>query len=650
MKQLHLLLYLSTALLLSGCAGALAFREGKSLLADGNTEQGLSRLEEAVRLEPRNAEYRITLVNRRDAIAQQLLLTAEVARREQRWGDAQAVYERLLKLDPTNLMARQGLEVLAVERRHESVVTQLTKILEVSPDADLTQLQERLRPVLSENSRHKNALVLKARIERARKGRAASTQLSKAYQKPVTLEFRDAPLRSVFDVISQVSGLSFVFDSDVRPDLRATVRAKDTSIDDAINLLLVTNQLARRVLNENSILIYPATAQKLRDYQTLLVRTFYVTNADIKVVANTLKTIVKVRDITLDERLGLIIVRDTPEVIRMAERIVALQDISDPEVMLEVEVLEIKRSRLLELGIRWPSQLTLSPVQTAGVPFTVEALRNLGSATTEAKIGSFVLNARKEDQDGNILANPRIRVRNKEKAKILIGDRLPVITTTSTSTGFVSESVNYLDVGLKLEVEPNIYTDDEVAIKINLEVSSLAGQITSKTGTVAYQVGTRGASTVLRLKDGETQVLAGLINNEDRMTANKVPGLGELPVLGRLFGSQLDDSQRTEILLSITPRVVRSLRPVDINEAEFDSGTEGSLGARPLNLQVGRSEAPLSPAMPDPLIPAPSIVMPQPPARPPSSTPPQGARPFVPGAPRGFVPSPTNLPVPGSSR
>lgn len=261
-------------------------------------------------------------------------------------------------------------------------------------------------------------------------------------------------------------------------------------------------------------------------------------------------------------------------------------DLSDPEVMLDVEILEVKRSRLLELGIRWPTALTLTPLQTADAPLTLSGLSHLKAGTVLADVGSLVINARKEDQDGTILANPRIRVRNKEKAKILIGDRVPVITTTSTSTGFVSESVNYVDVGLKLDVEPTIYLDDEVAIRINLEVSSLVREVLSKSGTLSYQIGTRGASTVLRLKDGETQTLAGLINDEDRSTANKVPGVGELPVLGRLFGSQKDDSQRNEILLSITPHVVRSIRRPDLLTAEFDSGTESSIGAEVLHLST----------------------------------------------------------------
>lgn len=576
---------------LSGCAGMQAFNQGKTLLGEGKTEEGLAKLEDAVRLEPKNAEYRIALATQRASFINRLVATAEAARRDGRLADAERAFRKALGFDANNLMAQQGLDALITERRHRAAAVDAESLLKKGTDADLAEALARLRPVLSENPNQKDALNLKARIDEARaKLVKPETKLAASYRKPVTLEFRDAPLRSVFDVIAKVSGLNFFFDRDIRPDLKATILAKNTSIEDAVRLLLVTNQLEQTILNENSILIYPNTPQKLKDYQPLTVRSFYLTNADVKAVSNAIKTLVKTKDLVIDERLGIIMMRDTPEAIRMAERIVALQDLSDPEVILELEVMEIKRTRLLELGVQWPSQLTLSPLLADGEALTLPELRHLRPSGVQASIGSMIINARKEDQDGNVLTNPRIRVRNKEKAKVLIGDRVPVITTTSTSTGFVSESVNYVDVGLKLEVEPNIYLDDEVAIKLNLEVSSLVREVVSKSGSLSYQIGTRGASTVLRLKDGETQILAGLISDEDRSTANKVPALGELPVAGRLFGSQKDDNTRSEILLSITPRIVRSLRRPDLMAAEFESGTEANIGAQALRLSIMEPE------------------------------------------------------------
>ena len=584
---------------LSSCAGKSAFEEGQALLAEGKTEQGFAKMEEAIRLDPKNTEYRLARANRRATFINQLISSAEIARRDGRFSDAEKAYRQVQVLDSENAMARQGMEALTKGRRHQLALIDAEALLKKGSRADLDVAYEKLRSILAENPSHKSALNLKSRIDELYvKDRSYDAKLAENFKKPISLEFRDAPLKSVLEVISKVSGLNFFYDKEVRPDLKVTVFTKNISIEDAMRVLLVTNQLEIKILNENSILVYPNTPQKIKDYQPLVVRSFYLTNADVKAVSNSIKTILKSKDIVIDERLGIIIIRDTPEAIRMAERIVRLQDISDPEVMLEVEVMEIKRSTLLQLGVQWPSQLTLAPLQIDGAPLTLDDLNNLSQSTTQASLGSLIINARKEDQYGNILANPRIRVRNKEKAKIQIGDRVPAITTTSTSTGFVSESINYIDVGLKLEVEPTVYLDEEVAIKINLEVSNLVREVLSKSGTLAYQIGTRGANTVLRLKDGETQVLAGLISDEDRTTANKVPVLGDLPVAGRLFGSQKDDNQSSEILLSITPRIVRSIQRPDLLDAEFESGTESNVGAQTLRLGTlapspidGRSES-----------------------------------------------------------
>jgi len=255
--------------------------------------------------------------------------------------------------------------------------------------------------------------------------------------------------------------------------------------------------------------------------------------------------------------------------------------------MLEVEVLEIGSNRLLELGVRFPDSLAYSLVGAAGTPgvVTLPEWLNRGSELVQLRFSNplFLFSLLQQDGSTSVLANPRIRVKNKEKARIHIGNRVPVITTTAAATGgFVSESVSYLDVGLKLEVEPLIYLEEEVGIKVGLEVSNIAREVRSPTSsTLTYEIGTRNANTVLRLRDGETQILAGLISDEDRRTANRVPGLGDMPVVGRLFSQTRDSVTKTEIVLLITPRLIRQLARPDIRSAEFAAGTESSTGVGP---------------------------------------------------------------------
>ncbi len=568
--------------LLAACAGNQAYTDGQAMLGAGHTQQGLALLEQAAQAEPTNAKYRIAVTNGRMRALNKLNGAAEALRQQGNVSEAQALYRQALAIDASDDVAQRGMASVAQDERHRKTVQEAQASYQRGGEANVAQAQEALRQVLQERPAQREALALKGRIgDEQAKSRPAGGKLAAAYRKPVTLEFRDAPLRSVFDFISKVSGLNFVFDKEVDPALRATISVRDTSIEEAIAMLLGANQLEQSVTSDKSITIYPNTPQKVKDYQQLVVRTFFLANADVKTVAFSIKTLLKAKDVVTDERLGIIMLRDTPEMVRMAERIINVQDLADPEVMLEVEVLEVKRTRLMELGVRWPDQasLTLAGSGTGLGGLKVADLRRINGENINLGIGGVTLNANKTDSDSNILANPRIRVRNKEKAKILIGDRVPVITVT-TNNGVSSDSVNYIDVGLKLDVEPNVYLDDEVAIKINLEVSNVVKEVISKTGTQAYQIGTRSASTVLRLKDGETQVLAGLISDEDRGTANKVPGVGELPVLNRLFGSQKDDAMRSEIVLSITPRLLRSIRRPDLLTAEFNSGTEAAVGGR----------------------------------------------------------------------
>jgi general secretion pathway protein D len=412
-------------------------------------------------------------------------------------------------------------------------------------------------------------------------------------------------------------------------------------------MVLLTNQLEQKVLNENTVFVFPNTPQKLREYQELVVKGFYLANADVKQTANMIRTLVKTRDIFIDEKINLLVIKDTPAAIRLAERLIAAQDLAESEVMLEVEVLEVATNRLLELGIRWPDSLGIGVQGAAGVPggITLREWRTGGSDLVQLTFSNplFLFSLKQQDGVTNVLANPRIRVKNKEKARVHIGDRVPVITTTAAATGgFVSESVTYLDVGLKLEVEPVISLDDEVSIKVGLEVSNIVREVRGTgSNSLTYQIGTRNAATNLRLRDGETQVLAGLINDDERRTADRVPGLGELPVAGRLFSHTRDASNRTEIVLLITPRLMRTVARPDPTALEFPAGTEASsavrFGVTPIPPLPSFTPTPPSPppAAPTPAQP-PGAPPATPPGTPPAATPgaaPPATVPQAPGAP-----------------
>ena len=586
----HAALPVLIALALSGCTAERLNREGLKQINEGQYEEGVAKLQQAAKADPANLHYKSQFLTKREEAVNSLLNSAANERAAGHLEAANQLYQRVLTIAPENKRAASGLDELIKDHRHQAALDEAHTLYK---NNEFDEALVKLQPALIENPINKEVLALKRAIEEQQTGEALTVpSLKSLYKKPITLEFRDANLKMVFELLSHTSGINFILDKDVRADLTTTIFVKRGSLDNVVDLLLSTSQLAKKVVDANTVLIYPNTPEKLREYQELMVKSFYIENADVKQTMNMVKMLLKTREIFVDEKLNMMIMRDTPDTIRLAEKLILMQDLAEPEVMLEVEVLEVTRSRLLNLGVKYPNQLTLAPLAGAGGALTLTDLKNLNSSRLSAGVTNLVINAQNDDSDINLLANPRIRTRNREQAKIMIGDRVPVITTTSTATGFVSDSVQYVDVGLKLDVQPTIYLHDEVAIKVSMEVSSIANQVTSKNGTLAYQIGSRTASTVLRLKDGETQVLAGLINDNDRATASKVPGLGDLPLLGRLFSTRQTDKQKTEIVLSITPHLVRSLKRPDARASEFWSGSETILRASPLALQRPKTPTP----------------------------------------------------------
>jgi general secretion pathway protein D len=563
-------------------------------MREGRYEEGIARLEQAIQARPGDLGIRTALVNARELAMNRMLAAASAEQAAGRVESAGQFYQRVLRIDPGNERANAAVAAIERDRRHAGNVREAR---EVWAKGNNEGAWSRVQSVLRENPANGPARELKRQIEEQRARELASLPVLAvpSAASTVNLNFRDANLRLVLEALSGSSGIAFVFDRDVKPDLRTTIVARDTSFEHAINLVLMTNQLEKKVLNRNTILIYPATAQKIREYQDLVVKGFYLTNADVKQTQNLIKTVIKAKDTFIDEKMNLLVMRDTPDAIRLAEKLIAMHDLAVPEVMLDVEVLEVQRNKLIEMGIQFPNQLTLSalPSGVAGTALTFTDIKNINADRIGATLSNAIINLKRESGVIDLLANPRIRSLNHEKAKILIGDKVPVITTTSSATGFASQSVQYLDVGLKLEMEPSIYLQDEVAIKIALEVSNITNQIQTSSGVLTYQIGTRSASSVLRLKDGETQVLAGLINDQDRRTASGIPGLADLPIAGRLFRSQKDDLQKTEIVLSITPHLIRNMTLPDPSSSEFLSGTEAALRSPMLLASTGADSGPL---------------------------------------------------------
>jgi len=577
-------LVLLAAVLSSSCANTRLYHDGIDALDNGRYEEGLGKLEEAVRHDPRNIKYQADLKVRRDIAVAALYTEGDRARRAADFPAAEHAYGRVLAIAPGNEGAKRGLENVANDRRHLDMTAKAAGDLN---RGELEQAENSVRAVLAEDPTFPPAVAVLTQIETARGPIPIMPRLKSHDNRPVTLQFRDANTKMVFEVLSRQTGINFVFDKEVKSDGKTTIFVQQVPVEQAIELVLGQNQLARQVLSDNMVMIYPNTALKQKEYQDEIVKTFYLTNADPKKAQELLKTVLNSKTLFVDDKASLLVMRDTPEAVRMAEKLVASLDLVDAEVMMEVEVLEITRSNLQQIGIQYPTSATLSTPTN----LTLANIGHLGKSDISVTPLSITLDALKQVGRADTLASPRIRARNREKAKILIGSREPVITNsvTPTSAGppVVTGSVQYLDVGLTLEVEPTVHLDNQVSIKMNLEVSSILKQVTTSSGTIAYEIGTRNAQTLLSLKDGETQILAGLIQDSDTRNSAHIPGLGDIPIIGKLFGSDHIDKEKSEIVLSITPRIIRASGRPSNETTEFWYGTESNLRSAPLGLQSG---------------------------------------------------------------
>ena len=588
---------------LSSCVSNPMHRAALKKVKDGPLQEGVAALKASSAKEPDVQAYRVDYLRERERAVNQALVDATNAFNNGRLDEAETLYGTVITMDAENAQAKLGLIEIDRGRRHAEAIN---KAQEAMSRDDFEAAHNALQPVLIETPNDKEAQDLSRQIDTARYTNASLNQIPEmgaAYKKPISLQFKDANLKMIFEAISRTTGLNILIDKDVKADLKATVFVKQASVEDTISLILLQNQLEKKILNDNTLYIYPATPAKLKEHQDLIIRTFQLTNADAKQMQVLLKTMIKAKDVFINEKANSVVMRDTPEAVALAAKLIAAQDVNEPEVMLEMEVLEVSRSLATQIGIDYPDKVSFTIggttsttfngiTTTTPVPQTLQSLRDINKSQifVSPTLG-VTLNLKKIDGEVNTLANPRIRVRQREKAKILIGSRFPIITNTvtpSTGTPVVTGSIQYIDIGLKLEVEPDIHMDGEVGIKTALEVSSLGNTVTSGSGdniTSAPVINTRTVNTVLRLKDGETQVLAGLINNQEIENNRKVPGIGDIPIFGRLFTDKTRNKDKTELILAITPHIIRNIHQPDADIASYWSGTDSNVRSRPITVR-----------------------------------------------------------------
>src|SRR6267143_1653059 len=400
---------------------------------------------------------------------------------------------------------------------------------------------------------HKEAAAALAELKKQDQEKAFEG-LALSSKAPITLNFRQTDLKQSFEFLAKSFGVNVIFDESVK-SVPVTLFAKDVTFEQGLGLLLTTSKTFYKKIGGNTILVAPDSKEKRGQYEDHLVRTFQMNTVRAKEMADILKGIVTIKKIMINEQLNTIVVRDTEDVIKLAERIIENNDRKPTEMILEVEILEVNRSKSERLGLDFGTYSFTAAVP-GPVPLNRQIRNSIASSATLA-IPSVTFRFFKQDVDAKTLANPKIRVLNGRAAKIHIGDRVPLRAATIVdATGQTRTTFDYKDIGIKLLVEPTIYLDNSALVKLGLEVSSLGANI-GQGNDQAFVIGTRNAETFMLLRDGETAILGGLIQDEERNTRIKVPGFGDIPVVGSLFTSYDDSANRTDVLLTITPRVVR---------------------------------------------------------------------------------------------
>ena len=390
---------------------------------------------------------------------------------------------------------------------------------------------------------------------------------------PASLVFRDAGSRDVYTAIARFANLNIVFDPTFRDD-RTTMDLSNVTLDQALASVANATHTFYKVTAPRTIEIIPDTAAKRREYEEDVVRTFYLSNADLKETIDLLRIVVDARRIAPLTANNALTIKDTPERVAAAGRIIQAIDKARPEVIIDVELLEVDRTKLLEYGLQIASP-TASPTGIDGnasvnSSLTLQNLRSLtASDIILTNLPTLYYRLLKSDSNTRTLANPQLRTSEGVAAQAKFGEQVPVPVTTFSpiATGGVAQqpitSFQYQNIGVNIDITPRMHHDDDVSLSLKLVVTSL---LTTAGFGGLPTFGNREITTSIRLRDGETNLLAGLITDDEHTELDGIPGLSDLPIIGHMFAHSHKDTQETDIVLTLTPHIIRvlDLKPDDL--------------------------------------------------------------------------------------
>jgi general secretion pathway protein D len=507
---------------------------------------------------------------------------------------------------------------------------------ELNPgDGDIDDALRNLRTQLRNrvNVSREGKTQLQTLIDQSQRLGPAGLELPADVRLPASLVFRDASVRDVFTVIARFANVSIVFDPTFRDD-RITIDLSNVTLDQALAAVSSATRNFYKVTAQRTVTVIPDTAAKRREYEEEIVRTFYLSNADLKETIDLLRIVVDARRIAPLTATNALTIKDTPERVSTAGRIIQAIDKARPEVVIDVELLEVNRTKLLEYGLQIASPGSPGINGAVDVNRDKLTLNNLVNLTQSdiilTGLPALFYRLMKTDANTRTLANPQLRTSEGMVAQARFGEQIPVPVTTFApiATGGVAQqpitSFQYQNIGVNLDITPRTHHDDDVSLALKVVVTSQLG--TGFGGLPTF--GNREITTTIRLRDGETNLLAGLIRDDERTSMEGIPGLSDVPVVGHLFARNHKDTVQTDIVLTLTPHIIRvlDLSADDLRPFRVSADANAPLIDLPI---IQTPPVTIPPPVAPPIQPAPPAQNPPPPAQNPAQ-PPQPAQP-IPG-------------------
>lgn len=601
-------LVVCATMLLTGCPkGNADFKEGKRAESLQDWDTALIHYQRALQAEPLNAEYKLKVARIRFEAGQWHVRQGQKFRQKGELTLALAEFEKATAIDPASAIADQ----------------ELRQVLALIAERNKPAGESRTAPPTTEE------ILMEV-----------PPQLKLMNRDPVNLKLA-AEARLVFESVAKLAGLGVIFDPDFA-SRRITVEISGVTMEDALDIVALQSKAIWKPVTPTVIFVAPDNQQKRREFEEYIIRTFYLSNTvqpqELTEITTGLRQLLDLRRIQQVNSQNAIVIRDTVDKIRLAAKIIKDIDKAKSEVVVQVFILQARRDRTRELGITPGSSAILgftpqNPTSTdsssdSNSQLSLNDLKHLSTKDYSITLPGATARALMTDSKTKIIQNPEIRVVDGAQAKLRVGDRVPVATGSfqagvgvgvggTSAAGVVNPLVNtqftYLDVGVNIDITPRIHPNGEVSMKVSVEVSSVASRVNIG-GIEQPIIAQRKIDHDIRLKEGESNVLAGLIERSETKSKSGWPGLGSVPLLGYLFAQRTTNESESEVLILLTPRLVRKQEILRENLASIASGTD-------TNYQV-RSD----PNAPRPQAPAPS---PQPPGQGAGTqqTPPQSSAP-----------------------